>query len=140
MSLGKIFDIAGTGLAAETTRMTASASNMNNANVATGNPDETYRAQYPVFSTVQEQMNGLAGLESRPGVKVTGIYESETPPIQRYEPNNPLADADGFVYAPNISYVEEMANLISASRSYQMNLEMINTTKQLMQRTLQLGE
>ncbi|KTC74679.1 flagellar basal body rod protein FlgC [Legionella birminghamensis] len=140
MSLGRIFDIASSGLAAETTRMTTSASNMNNANVTASNPDDTYRAQYPVFSTVQEQAGGLLNPGIRPGVKVSGIYESETPPVMRYEPNNPLADKDGFVYAPNISYVEEMANLISASRAYQMNLEMINTTKQLMQRTLQLGE
>ena len=74
------------------------------------------------------------------GVAVDDIVETESDPIARYEPNNPLADDKGFVYAPNINHVEEMANMISASRSYQMDIEVLNTTKQLMQRTLQLGE
>lgn len=140
MTLGSIFDIAGSGMNAESQRMRASAGNMANSNVTAGTPDDVYRAQYPVFKAVQQQANHFMDEKLVAGVEVAGIYESEAEPIQRYEPNNPLADEDGLVYAPNISYVEEMANMISASRAYQINVEMVNTAKQLMQRTLQLGE
>lgn len=137
MSLGSVFQIAGSGMTAESRRLEASAGNMANANVVAGNPDDVYKPQYPVFKAVQNQANHFMNEKMIAGVEVTGVYESEADPIQHYEPNNPLADADGFVYAPNISTVEEMANMISASRSYQINIEMLNTAKQLMQHTLQ---
>lgn len=140
MPLNTIFNIASSALVAETTRLTTSASNMSNANVVTGNPDDTYKAQYPVFKAAQEQAQQWMDNEVKGGVEVAAIYESEAEPIQLYQPNNPLADENGFVYTPNVNYVEEMANIISASRAYQMDLEMLNTTKQLIQRTLQLGQ
>ncbi|KTD63864.1 flagellar basal body rod protein FlgC [Legionella spiritensis] len=140
MSLNAIFDIAASGLSAETTRMTATASNMTNANVVSGNPDAVYKPVYPIFSAIQQQATLAIEQKISGGVEVTDMFQSNADPVQRYEPNNPLADKDGFVYAPNINHVEEMANMISASRAYQVNLEMISTTKQLMQRTLQLGE
>lgn len=140
MSLTNIFDISGSALVAETKRLTASASNLTNANVAAGSADEVYKAQYPVFSTVQEQAEQWVGDQVKGGVAVTGIYESNTEPVKRYEPNNPLADGDGFVYAPKINSVEEMANVISASRAYEMGVNVLNTAKQLIQKTLQLGQ
>lgn len=140
MSLNTVFDIAGSAMSAETTRLSTSAENMSNANVVMGSPDEVYQAKYPIFQTVQESQNQWMGDQVKAGVQVKGIYESDSEPTQRYEPNNPLADEKGFVYTSNINYVEQMANVISASRSYQMNIELLNTTKQLMQRTLQLGE
>ncbi len=140
MSLNSVFDIASSSLVAETARLKTSASNMSNANVVTGNPDDTYRAQYPVFTSVQENEQAWMSSQAKAGVAVTGIYESETEPVKRYEPNNPVADKDGFVYAPNVNYVEETVNAISAGRAYQMSLEMLNRTKQLIQRTLQLGQ
>ncbi|MDI9819481.1 MULTISPECIES: flagellar basal body rod protein FlgC [unclassified Legionella] len=140
MSLNNIFDIAGSALVAETTRLTTSASNMSNANVVTGKPEDTYKAQYPVFRTVQDQAQQWMDNQVKAGVEVTAIYESEAEALKQYEPSNPLADEQGFVYAPNINYVAEMANIISASRAFQMSLEMLNTTKQLIQRTLQLGQ
>lgn len=140
MSLNTIFDIAGSSLTAETARLAASAKNMSQANVETGNPDEVYKARYPIFSAVQEQANQWVGQSAKPGVQLKGIYESQSEPTKRYDPNNPIADKNGFTYSPNIKQVEEMANVISASRSYQMGIDMIHTTKQLMQRTLQLGE
>ena len=99
-------------------------------------PNDTYKAKYPVFSSVQANANQWLGSQLQGGVQFKGTYESNAEPVKRYAPNNPMADDKGFVYTPNINYVEEMANVISASRSYQMNIELLNTTKQLMQRTL----
>ncbi|KTD16274.1 flagellar basal body rod protein FlgC [Legionella jordanis] len=140
MSLNHVFDIAGSALVAETTRLTASASNMSNANVVTSKPEDSYKAQYPVFKTIQEEAQQWMDNDVKAGVAVTDIYESQAEAIKQYEPNNPLADADGFVYAPDINYVAEVANIISASKAYQMNLEVLNTSKHLIERTLQLGE
>ena len=139
MSLNAIFDIAGSGMNAETARLSASAENMTNANIAAGNPNDVYQPRYPVFQSVQEQATQWMGENNKPGVKLAGVYLSNAPPTMRYEPNNPIADSNGYVYTPNVSTVEEMANMISASRSYQMDIGMLSTTKQLMQQTLQLG-
>lgn len=140
MSLNSVFDIAGSAMMAETTRLTTSAENLSNANVVSGSPEEVFQPKYPIFQSVQESQNQWMGNQIKAGVHVKGMYTSTTEPSQRYEPDNPMADAKGFVYTPNVNYVEQMANVISASRSYQMNVELLNTTKQLMQRTLQLGE
>lgn len=140
MSLNAIFDIAGSAMSAETERLAASASNMGSANIETSDPNSVYKAKYPVFKSVQLQANEWMDKQQQGGVLVTGVQESKADPIKRYDPNSPNADAKGFVYAPNINNVEEMANVISASRSYQMDIELLNTTKQLMQRTLHLGE
>ncbi len=140
MSLNAIFDIAGSAMVAETARLKTSAGNMSNANIDAGSPEDVYKAKYPIFKAVQNNANQWIGEQMQGGVQLKGIYESEAEPIKRYEPNNPVADANGFVYTADINTVEEMTNVISASRSYEMNIEMLNTTKQLMQRTLQLGE
>lgn len=140
MSLNSIFDIAGSAMTAETARLTSSAENMGNANIETGNPDEVYKAKYPIFQAVQEKANQWLGDQSKAGVQLKGVYESQNEPSKRYDPNNPMADDKGFVYTSKINTVEEMANIISASRSYQMQIELLGTAKQLMQRTLQLGE
>jgi len=140
MSLNTVMNIAGSGLVAETKRMATSTSNMSNANVVSSTAEDTYRAQYPIFESVKEGANKWMNSKVEAGVEVTGVYESDADPILRYDPNNPLADDAGYVYVPNVSYVEEMANMISASRAYQMDLEMISTAKQLIQRTLSLGE
>ncbi len=140
MTLNAIFDIAGSAMTAETERLTSSVGNLSNANVEAGSPDGVYKPKYPIFQAVQENANQWMGDQVKAGVQLKGVYESDVEPSKRYDPNNPIADGDGFVYASNINYVEEMANVISASRSYQMNIELLNTTKQLMQRTLQLGE
>lgn len=141
MALNNIFNIAGTALTAESMRLSTSTSNMSNANTVAGTPEGAYRAKYPIFRAIQEQANiAISGEDKSGGVKIDGIYESNAEPIQRYEPNNPLANEQGYVYAPNISRVEEMVNMISASQSYQMNLEMMGTAKKLIQETLHLGE
>lgn len=139
MSLNHIFNIASSALHAETARMAATSSNMANANTVSGKKEEVYKPQYAVFAAIQQQAmhNGQA---MKGGVEVREIQESQADPEARYEPNNPVADEKGYVYAPNINYVEQMTDMISASRSYQMNLEMMGMTKQLLQRTLQLGQ
>lgn len=139
MTLSAIFNIAGSALTAETARLTTSAQNMSNANVESGNPEEVYKAKYPIFKAVQEHANQWMGEQISGGVQLKGTYESTLDPRKRYAPDNPQADKQGFVYTPNVNYVEEMANVISASRSYQMDVELLNTTKQLLQRTLKLG-
>lgn len=140
MSLNAIFDIAGSAMTAETARLTTSAGNMSNANVESGSAEEVYQPKYPVFKAIQENAHQWIGDQIKAGVQLKGIYESDAEPTKRYAPNNPIADENGFVYTSNVNHVEEMANVISASRSYQMNIELLNTTKQLMQRTLQLGQ
>ena len=102
-----------------------------------------YKARHPIFEAVRAQLAaGLNGQDARAGaaVRVRGIYESQAPAAQRYEPGNPLADPNGYVYAPAVNVVEEMVNMISASRSYQNNVEVMNTSKDLLLATLRLGQ
>jgi flagellar basal-body rod protein FlgC len=96
-----------------------------------------YRAKHPLFEAVRA---GLGANAASSGVAVRGIYESPAAPSARYEPGNPLADANGYVYAPNVNTVEEMVDMISASRSYQNNVEVMNTAKDMMLATLKLGQ
>lgn len=140
MGLEAIFDIASSGMQAETARLTTTANNMTNANTVSSSPEDVYKAQFPVFKTIQKQATQWIGDTVKQGVAVTGVVEGKDEPKKNYDPGNPMADDKGFVYAPNINYVEEMANMISATRSYHMNVEMLSNTRQLMQRTLHLGE
>ena len=139
MDLSKIFEISGSALSAQSTRLNTVASNLANADAATGSPESVYRARHPVFATVLEQAAGAGQGQPSAGVRVTGIVESQAPPIARYEPGHPLADEQGYIYLPAINTVEQMADMISASRSYSSSVEVLSTTKELMLRTLQLG-
>ena len=139
MSLMKVFDISGSGMSAQSLRLTTTASNMSNANVVSGSAETTYKPRYPLFSAVQSEASASLFSET-PGVKVTEVVESSKEALKRYQPNHPLADKQGYVFLPDVNIVEEMTNMISASRSYQMNAEVLNTTKQLMSKTLQLGQ
>jgi len=141
MDMSSIFHIAGTGMNAQSVRLNTTASNLANAQSASSSTDEVYRGRHPVFQALQNQMDASGdGLESGMGVRVAGIVESEAPLQARYEPHNPQADDEGYVYYPNINVVEEMANMMSASRSYQANVEIFNTAKTMMQRVLTLGQ
>ncbi len=133
MSLFQAFDVAGSAMSAQSKRLNMTASNLANANSVAGSPEEAYKARHPVFQAV---MKG----EGAAGVNMTGVYESEAPAKARYSPGHPLADDKGYVYAPNVNLVEEMVDMISASRSYQTNVEIMNTSKEMMMRTLQLGK
>ncbi len=137
MPLFDIFDISGSALTAQSLRLNTTASNLANADSVTGDPEDTYRAREPVFSTV---FDGARRGEAPGGVAVLGVVERERPLTMEYRPEHPMANEDGYVYRPNVDPVEEMANMISASRSFEANVEVLNTSKQMMLRTLSLGE
>ena len=121
---------------AQSVRMNVTSSNLANAGSVSGDPEKVYRAKHPVFSTFQDSLQREAGLA---GVRLDGIIESGAPLAQRYQPDHPDADAEGNVYVSNVNTVEEMVNMISASRSYKNNVEIINTTKDLLTQTLSIG-
>jgi flagellar basal-body rod protein FlgC len=140
----KIFDIAGSGLSAQSVRLNTVASNLANADSVSGDPATVYKARHPVFRAVHTALQASAAAAAQSGggsaVRVAGIVESQAAPTMRHDPSNPLADAQGNVYAPNVNVIEEMTDMISASRSYQNNVEVMNTTKDLMLATLKLGQ
>jgi flagellar basal-body rod protein FlgC len=139
----RIFDIAGSGLSAESVRLNTVASNLANADTVSGNPATVYKPKHPVFEAVRSQLRaGRAGQSGQAdsAVKVDGIVESQAAPVARYEPGNPLADGNGYVYAPNVNSVEEMVDMISASRAYQNDVSVMNTSKDMMLATLKLGQ
>jgi flagellar basal-body rod protein FlgC len=141
MSSFKAFDIAGSGMAAQTVRLNTTASNLANADSVSSTAAGVYKPRHPIFEAVRAQLAAHgATAESQPAVRVRGIYESTAPASQRYEPGNPLADTNGYVFAPAVNVVEEMVNMISASRSYQNNVEVMNTSKDLLLATLRLGQ
>jgi flagellar basal-body rod protein FlgC len=141
MSSFKAFDIAGSGMAAQSVRLNTTASNLANADSVASTAAGVYKARHPIFEAVKATLAAHgSGSEGSPAVRVRGIYESTAPANARYEPGNPLADAKGFVYAPAVNVVEEMVNMISASRSYQNNVEVMNTSKELLLATLRLGQ
>jgi flagellar basal-body rod protein FlgC len=139
VSLFNIFDVAGSAMSAQSVRLNTTASNMANADTVSSSIAQTYRARHPVFQTVLDQSlaDPEAGLG---GVKVAGIVESQAPLRKEYHPEHPLADAQGYIYTPNVNIVEEMANMIAASRSYQSNVEVMNASKQMLLHTLSLGQ
>ncbi len=146
MPLGNIFDIAGSGMRAQSLRLNTTASNLANAETVSSSVDETYRARKPVFEAIQQQAMGQVGAddsmraEAVRGVNVSAIVESEAPLDRRFQPDHPMADEEGYVFYPNVNVVEEMADMMSAKRSYQLNVEVMNSAKTMMQRLLTLGQ
>ena len=137
MSLFRIFDIAASGMSAQAIRLNTVSSNLANADSVSSSESSTYRARQPVFAAT---LNDVFNESSDVRVKVLGIVESQEPLQQRYAPNHPMANEEGYIFMPNVNTVEEMANMISASRSYQANVEVVNTSKQMLMRTLSLGD
>ncbi|MGV8843770.1 MAG: flagellar basal body rod protein FlgC [Pseudomonas sp.] len=147
MSLANVFSIAGSGMSAQSTRLNTISSNIANAESVSSSTDQTYRARHPVFATVfQQSQSGDRGSlfaeqnQAGSGVEVLGVVEDQSSLTPRYEPNHPAANGDGYVYYPNVNVVEEMADMISASRAFQTNVEMMNTAKQMLQKVLTLGQ
>lgn len=130
-----IFTISGSALMAQTQRMNVSASNLANADSITSTSGQAYRAKQVIF-----QVDDKGYQNSVAGVKVSQVIEDPAPMNLVYEPNHPLADEKGYIQKPNVDAVAEMVNTISASRSYQANVEVINTAKSLMLKTLTLGQ
>ena len=147
MSLDKIFDIAGSGMNAQSVRLNTVASNIANAETVSSSIDQTYRARQVVFATMYNEQQQALGAplfapehQAGQGVDVAGVVESDAELQARYEPDHPMANEEGYVYYPNVNVVEEMANMMAASRSYQTNVEIKNTAKTMLQRVLTLGQ
>jgi flagellar basal-body rod protein FlgC len=133
MSDFKIFAIAGSALTAQSARLNAVASNLANADSVVGSDGQPYRAKQVVFAATPVEGGGV-------GVRVTQVVESAAPLRMQYDPSNPAADEKGYVSLPNVNVVEEMVNMISASRAYQTNAEVMNTARTLMSKTLAIGQ
>ncbi len=138
MSLFDVMNISSTGMEAENLRLNTTASNIANANTVSSSEGDTYRARHPIFAAElqrasSEQSQGV-------GVQVKGVVESDAPLQVEYAPNNPLADENGYIYKPNVNIVEEMANMMSASKAYETNVQVADTTKRIFRRVLQLGQ
>jgi len=135
MSLFNIFNIAGSAMTAQSQRLNVVASNLANADSATGPDGKAYRAKQVVFSTLPtDGQNGTAG------VKVAAVVEDTSPMKMVYDPKHPMANEQGYVTLPNVNVVEEMVNMISSSRSYQNNVDVMNTSKSLLLKTLTIGQ
>lgn len=137
MSMESIFGVAGSALAAQLVRMNTTASNLANAGNTANTEDEAYRAKRVVFRTLVS--DAVIGDQTRyaGSIEVENITDDPTPPVKSFDPGNPSANDDGYVYQSNVNEVSEMVEMTAAARSYQNNIEVINTTKQLMMRTLE---
>ena len=138
MSLFNVFDISATGMSAQSVRLNTTASNIANADSVSSSIDQTYRARHPVFAA--EMQKAAADQDQSVGVKVLGIVESNKPLNVEYSPEHPMADANGYIYKPNVNVIEEMTNMISASRSYQTNIQLAESAKNMLNKTLMLGQ
>ncbi|MDT4330235.1 flagellar basal body rod protein FlgC [Methylomonas sp. MED-D] len=138
MSSLRIFDVAGSGMNAQNLRLNLVASNISNASSVSSSIDQVYKSRQPVFAAeFQNQLDRRAGTT---GVEVRGVVESQAQPIMEYAPNHPMADELGYIYKPNVNTIEEMANMMSASRGYENNVEVLNTAKNLILQTLKMGQ
>jgi len=137
MSLFNIFNISGSGVQAQSQRLNVVASNLANAESASGPDGNPYRARHVIFQS--QNVGSGSGTDSTPGVRVSQVIEDQSPLRRVFDPKHPLADESGYISMPNVNPVDEMVNMISASRSYQSNIEVMNTAKSLLQKTLQLG-
>ncbi|WP_163935891.1 flagellar basal body rod protein FlgC [Paraferrimonas sp. SM1919] len=140
MSLYNIFGISGSGSNAQNIRLNTTASNIANADTVASSAAEAYKARQPIFGVELNQ--ALNRNHQQPGskVEVLGIVESDRPAIREYKPGHPLADNEGYIWKSNVNVVEEMANMISASRSYSMNVQLADTAKNMLLQTLKLGK
>jgi len=140
MSLFQIFDVSGSAMTAQSIRLNATASNLANAESLAGTARGAYRARHPVFTSLMSEFGATPeDDDATVGVRVLGIVESSAPALVRYQPDNPLADAQGNVYVSNVNSIEEMTNMIAASRSFQSNVEIINTSRDLLLKTITMG-
>ena len=143
MGLFNIFNIAGSGMSAESVRLNTVASNLANADSVSSSPNTAYKARYPVFQAVQAALGAgqppaMQGADA--SVAVDGIVQSTAPPTARYEPGNPMADDKGYVFSSKVNVVQQMVDMISASHSYQNDAQVLNTSKTLAVDTLKLAQ
>jgi flagellar basal-body rod protein FlgC len=138
MSFEKIIGIGGSALNAQTVRMNTIASNLANSGTVSPSEKDAFRAKRPVFKTVMEEQTVQRDLSYKGGVKVEGLLDDPSPIRKVADPGNPMADKDGFIYLSNVNEMTEMVEMMAASRSYQNNVEVVNTARQLMLRTLDI--
>ncbi|RSD32856.1 flagellar basal body rod protein FlgC [Vibrio pectenicida] len=138
MSLFNVFNVTGSAMSAESVRLNTTSSNLANADSVSSSAQDTYKARHAVFGA--ELSKAKYGREHTVPVQVLGIVESNKPLDAEYNPEHPLANDDGYIYKPNVNVMEEMANMISASRSYQTNVQVADASKQMLLRTLQMGQ
>jgi len=138
MSISRIFGVSGTALNAQLVRMNLTASNLANANTIASSPDDAFKAKRPVFQALVDQEKTNPGAPWVGGVKVDRIVDDKTPHPTVYEPQHPQADANGYVHKSNVNEISEMVEMMSAARSYQNNVEVVNTARELMMRTIDI--
>ncbi len=138
MRLCNVRDTSGTHRRAQSVSLNTTTRNIANADSVSSSIDQTYRARHPVFAA--EMQKAAAGQEESVGVKVLGIVESDKPLNVIHQPDHPMADENGFIYKPNVNVIEEMTNMISASRSYQTNIQLAESAKNMLNKTLMLGQ
>lgn len=141
MSLMDIFDITGAAMSAQSVRLNTTASNLANADTVGKTAETTYRARQPVFAALMAESRQDMHSTTPEGVsvQVLGIVEKSGPLAMEYNPGHPMANEKGYIYRPNVNTMEEMANMIEASRAYQVDAELANTVKELALRTLSIG-
>lgn len=140
MSLFGVFDISGSAMTAQSIRLNTTASNLANADSVAGSAKDAYRSRHPVFATQLREFSADPAFDTAGvGVRVLDVVQSQAAPVKRYAPENPMADATGYVYGSNVNPVEELTNMISASRSFQSSVEMMNTARDLALKTLSMG-
>ncbi len=139
MSLYNVFNIAGSSMSAQSVRLNTVASNLANADVVNTNEKDVYRSRQPVFSAVMNALNGGNNDNASASVRVSAIVESKAAARKEFQPDHPMANKEGYIFKSNVNSIEEMANMMAASRSYQNNVEVFNTSKQLLLKTLNMG-
>lgn len=140
MSLFNVFNVSGSALNAETIRLNTTASNLANAESVNGDPAKVYRARHPVFQSMMDTSDpSFDGQDAASGVRVLGVVESTAAPLMRYQPDNPVANKEGYVFSSNVNSIEEMTNMISANRAFATNIDAINTARDLLLKTISMG-
>ena len=136
MGLYNVFNVAGSSMSAQSVRLNTVASNLANAETVSTTENEIYRSRQPVFAAV---LQALGHEQPSIPVRTAGIVESRAPARQEYQPDHPQANDEGYIYRSNVNTIEEMTNMMAASRSYQNSVEVFNTSKQLLLKTLSMG-
>lgn len=142
MPFTDIYSIAGSAMNAQTVRLNTVASNLANADAVSANPDDAYRALKPVFATVYNKSQMTAGEDDYPSaeVRIVDVVKAQGEADKRFEPSNPLADNEGYVYYPDVDVVAEMADMMAATRSFETNVEVLSNVKSMQQGLLRLGQ
>ncbi|KXI27886.1 flagellar basal body rod protein FlgC [Paraglaciecola hydrolytica] len=138
MSLFNVMDIASSGMSAQSVRLNTTASNVANANSVSSSYDATYKARHPVFAAEMQRATDEQTVGTK--VQVLGVVESQKPLQIEYSPGHPMADENGYIYKPNVNIVEEMADMMSASKAYETNVQVTDTTKRIFRNVLRIGQ